>query len=43
MQMFFLAGYRINPEYIEEIIIFRGYEKYILSLCINQYLMPMVK
>ena len=38
MQMFFFAGYRINPEYIEEIIIFRGYEKYILSLYIQHKL-----
>ncbi len=38
MQMFFFAGYRINPEYNEEIIIFRGYEKYILSLYIQHKL-----
>lgn len=37
MQMFFFAGYRINPEYNEEIIILRGFEKYILSLYFQNY------
>ena len=38
MQMFFFVGHRNQPQYNEEIIIFRGYEKYILSLYIQHKL-----